>query len=238
MKIKGILFDKDGVLVDFASTWVEMAVQMAHDWAAMRGLDAGQLLSVAGYDPETHSFSPGSVWAAGNTDDLVAVWNKGGDAQTADRLAAFVNERCEKVSAVPLAPAGELQAMFRQLRKAGFRLGLATNDVEAGARRTMESFGLASMMEAIIGYDSVARPKPAPDPVIAFCRHCGISANEVLMIGDNIHDMEMASAAGCGLRIGALSGNSQRAALEPHADFLLDTILDLPQLLRQYNLMP
>jgi phosphoglycolate phosphatase len=50
------------------------------------------------------------------------------------------------------------------------------------------------------------------------------------MVGDNTHDLEMAHAAGAGLAIGVLSGNSTRAELAPRADIIVDSIADLPGL--------
>ena len=237
MKIAGILFDKDGVLVDFQKTWVDVAVAMAHDWAGGDEKRAGELLHMAGYQQASHSFAAGSVWAAGNTDDLVSVWNQGGSARDARQLAQFINHKCHQAVPVPVVPIADLQGLFGKLHRAGFRLGLATNDVEASARAAMGLFGLDGMLDIIIGYDSIDDPKPAAGPVLAFCEHCALAPAQVLMIGDNLHDMEMASRAGCGLRAGVLSGNSTAEMLSPHADFMLDSVLDLPQELRKRKLM-
>jgi len=51
-----------------------------------------------------------------------------------------------------------------------------------------------------------------------------------MMVGDNSHDMEMGRAAGCGVLVGVLTGNSNREDLAPMADHVLDTIEELPGL--------
>ena len=48
------------------------------------------------------------------------------------------------------------------------------------------------------------------------------------MIGDNLHDIAMARAAGAGAALGVLTGNSSRGHLAPHADVVLASIRDLP----------
>ena len=63
-----------------------------------------------------------------------------------------------------------------------------------------------------------------------FARHTGLDAKAIAMVGDNLHDLEMAHAAGAGLAIGVLSGNSTREQLEERADLIIDSIADLPAL--------
>jgi phosphoglycolate phosphatase len=67
--------------------------------------------------------------------------------------------------------------------------------------------------------------------VHAFCGACGLSPNEVAVIGDNLHDMEMGRDAGAGLVIGVLSGNSRREDFGTIADAVLESVADLPRYL-------
>lgn len=235
--LKGIVFDKDGVLVDFDRTWVNMLVDMARAWAGDDDREYERLLSVAGYDGANHSFFSGSIWAAGNTDDLVLAWDKTGLLSEQEKLAAFVNQHCLDCEVVPLFPVADLQRVFVGLKQAGLQLGLTTNDVESSARTTMTAFGLSPYLSLVVGYDSVTNPKPAADPMLDFCHHCELEPAHVAVVGDNVHDMEMAVAAGAGVKIGVLSGNSTADELRPHADFVLDSVMDLPQLLVREQLI-
>ena len=54
---------------------------------------------------------------------------------------------------------------------------------------------------------------------------------EVAVVGDNLHDLAMARAAGAGLAIGVLSGTSVVDELKPHADHVIGSIADLPEIL-------
>ena len=49
-----------------------------------------------------------------------------------------------------------------------------------------------------------------------------------MVVGDNVHDLAMARAAGAGAAIGVLSGNGAAADLAPLADAVLDSVCDLP----------
>ena len=111
------------------------------------------------------------------------------------------------------------------------RLGIATNDSEAGARATAEALGLTALFSVIIGYDSVARAKPHADQLELFAAKTGIPASAIAMVGDNGHDLEMAHAAGAGLAVGVLSGNSTLDDLASLSDAILGSIADLPDFL-------
>lgn len=49
-------------------------------------------------------------------------------------------------------------------------------------------------------------------------------------VGDNSYDMEMGQAAGAGLLVGVLTGNSERGDLEPLAHHLIGSITGLGDL--------
>ena len=66
----------------------------------------------------------------------------------------------------------------------------------------------------------------------AFGEAIGAPAGEIVVIGDNRHDLEMARSAGAGAAIGVLSGNSGRDDLAPLADAILASVRDLPAWLR------
>ena len=123
----------------------------------------------------------------------------------------------------------------RGLHRAGFRMGVATNDSTGGAEKTLLALGIAQMFDAAYGYDAVANPKPAPDTITAFCDLTGLKPSEVAMVGDNRHDLEMAKAGGAGLAVGVLSGTGTRESLAPLADVVLNSIVELPAYLSARN---
>lgn len=232
MAIRGILFDKDGTLIDFPSTWTPVLQALALEFAKGDQARADELMVVAGYDHPQRCFKQGSIWAAGNTLDLVTAWLP--DASDSERAATTrrVDDYCERLAPDTAVPVTDLARFFGNLRQSGFSLGVATNDVTRSAKATMERLGVADLLCAILGYDSVARPKPAADMVLAFCAEAGIEPGEVAVVGDNLHDLVMARAAGAALAIGVLTGNGTREDLGAYADHIIDSIEDLPRLLQ------
>jgi phosphoglycolate phosphatase len=106
-------------------------------------------------------------------------------------------------------------------------MGVATNDATAAAIAAMAALGLADLLPHVFGYDSVPNPKPAPDSVFAFAETVGVRPHEVVVVGDNRHDMEMARAARA-TAVGVLTGNSSLHDLAPLADVVLPSIRELP----------
>ena len=132
-----------------------------------------------------------------------------------------------------LKPLMPLRPVLQELHALKLRLGVATNDTAASAVLHMRALDAADLFDIILGADSVARPKPSGDMIHAFADAIGIGASEVAMVGDNPHDMETAHDAGAGLAIGVLSGNSAHDHLAPLADHVIDSISELPALLRK-----
>ena len=93
---------------------------------------------------------------------------------------------------------------------------------------TISRLGVRELFSAVIGYDSVVNPKPAADPVHLVCAMFGLEPQEALVIGDNVHDLEMAHNAGAGAAVGVLTGTATRDDLSSLADAVLDSIADLP----------
>ena len=226
--IKGILFDKDGTLVDFNATWFAVADLMAMEAAEGDRAGADRFLDMAGYDFAAKRFKADSVFAAGTNREVVELWFPGLSAE--DRLEALrhYNEMTAiQGSQMAVALPGMAQALAA-LHARPYRLGVATNDSTAGCEKTLLALGVAQLFDAAYGYDAVANPKPAPDTVLAFCDLTGLKPSEIAMVGDNRHDLEMARAGGCGLAVGVLSGTGTRDTLAPMADVVLDSIADLP----------
>ena len=238
MAIKGLMFDKDGTLVDFQATWFAIGDALALRAAAGDRARADGLLERAGYDFERQCFRGNSVFAAGTNADIVALWYPDSDGETRKALVAeFDSVTAETGAARSVALPGSLEALA-VLHRSGFRLGLATNNSTYGAEKTLLALGVAQLFDAAYGYDAVANPKPAPDAIQAFADFTGLRPSEIAMIGDNRHDLQMARAGGAGLAVAVLSGTGTRETLAPLADVVLGSVAELPAFLAEVGRTP
>lgn len=231
MAIKGILFDKDGTLLDYVATWMPLNHKAA---LAAAGGDQGladQLLAATGYDAAADRVLSGSALAASTNREIAACWATlmpGRDPDDLTRLLEGIFTQGGRHSATPVA---ELAPLLTRLKARGFSLGVATSDSEAGAHATLAHFGVVEQLDFLAGYDSGFTPKPSPNLVAGFCSATGLAAVEVCVVGDNLHDLEMGRAAGAGLVVGVLTGTSEHGDLAPLADRVLDSIVGLEALL-------
>ncbi len=228
-RFKAILFDKDGTLVDFNGTWLTLYEKLALEAADGDSAEAERLLRIGGYERASNVFLAGSELAAGTTDTIIRLWIGEADMKRAAFWKARMDRAFTEEGPAAAVPVPGLHATLAHLHGEGRGLAVVTNDLEAAARRTIEKFGVTRLFSAFIGYDSVQNPKPAADPVHLACKLLGIEPHEAVVVGDNVHDLEMAHAAGAGAAIGVLTGTTGRDGLAPLADAVLPSIADLPE---------
>ncbi|MFO1121209.1 MAG: HAD family hydrolase [Hyphomicrobiales bacterium] len=232
MRIRGLLFDKDGTLIDVNRTWVPI---YRHILADLFGVDedgAVAMMEKVGYDRQSGQFLANSILAAGTTRQLAEAWWPDLDAAgIAEKTRMLDNDYTHMVTA-SLHPLLPLEPLLAELRAMGLKLGVGTNDSQVSARSHMHHAGVLHHFEEIIGADTVRIPKPSGDMVRRFAEITGIAPSEIAMIGDNPHDMEEARNGRAGLAIAVLSGNAGHGDIAHLADHTIASIADLPALLR------
>jgi phosphoglycolate phosphatase len=85
--------------------------------------------------------------------------------------------------------------MLSALRDAGHTLAIATGKSHAGLARALDNTGLRPLFSASRCADQCA-PKPAPDMLLELMDELEASESNTLMIGDTVHDLQMAAHAG------------------------------------------
>lgn len=225
-KIRGILFDKDGTLIDFNKTWIPRVLEVAEYLANDCGQPdrVNELLLAGGFDPQQQSWKPDSPLAAGTNQQVYDLWGQMlGIEIDGDRYA-----HCQwifRLSHSDYAPVlDDMDGFMHSLQLHGIVLGVATMDDEANARSTLEQLHIASRFDFVCGADSGFGIKPGPGMVNAFCQHTHLSADSVVMVGDSPFDLVMGRNAGVALTVGVLTGATEARHLESHADYVFDDI--------------
>jgi len=75
-------------------------------------------------------------------------------------------------------------------------VGVCSLNSEAACRIALETYGLDSDIEVIVGRDSVEGEKPDPEPLLTVVDALGASPDRTLFIGDSESDEETAHRAG------------------------------------------
>ncbi|QLF69532.1 HAD family hydrolase [Peteryoungia desertarenae] len=228
--IAGIVFDKDGTLLDFDASWGPVNREVALMAAAGDQDLADRLLLVCGMDPVTGDIAADSLFAAGNTVEIAEGMVAAGALLPLETLIPRIDD-CFAKAAEFSVPVADLAPLFSSLHAKGLKLGIASSDNERSIRIAATRLGIIEYVDFIAGYDSGHGYKPEAGMVLGFCSATGLHPTEVAVIGDNNHDLQMGINAGAGLKIGVLSGTGSRETLSGLADCILEDVTQLEALL-------
>ena len=232
MVLQGLLLDKDGTLIDFDATWGPATFE------AMRVLSDGDrphleaLMRLSHYVEAERRLLPSSPLVAGSSADYGPDWARALGRVPGPDFFREMDELFAVWGLKTLAPIHDPAAIVGGLKRAGFHLGIATNDSEVSARAQSRALGLDPYLDFVAGYDSGFGRKPDPGMVLGFAKALGLPPGAVALVGDSLHDLHAAHAAGS-IAIAVLTGPlgaAARAELEPHADYVIDSIAELPRL--------
>lgn len=222
--VRGIVFDKDGTLFDFASTWEPWSYHFLQGLADGDTKREAEIAAVMGFDLVLKKFNPTSPFIASSSGEVAALLHPYFPDRSKAELLAHLDAEAEKApqaAAVPLAP------LLSNLRARGIALGVATNDSEAPARAHLAQADAEELFDFIAGYDSGHGAKPAPGQLIAFTEHCNLDPAQTVMVGDSTHDLHAGRAAGM-QTVAVLTGVASEDVLAPLADVVLPDIGHLP----------
>ncbi|EOD64386.1 HAD-IA family hydrolase [Amycolatopsis vancoresmycina] len=122
----------------------------------------------------------------------------------------FVRESYRLAHLVRVFPG--VREVLTALRENGYGLAVATGKSGPRARSLLERLALLPLFDHVLGSDEVAHPKPAPDIVRRAMSLLGAQAEETIMIGDAVTDLQSARGAGV-TAVAAFWGETDEAAL-------------------------
>jgi|SRR5579863_3291257 len=229
MPIAAVLFDKDGTLIDFHRTWGPATYEMMR--ALAKGDEAALLRQAEAlhFSLETRRFLMTSPLIAGSSASYGALWGEALGRNDFEALKREIDALAAVESLKALTPIGRPREVLGALKSRGLRLGLATNDAAASARRHLDALELADMFDFVAGYDSGHGGKPEPGMILAFAHEMGVAPSAVAMVGDTTHDLKAARAAGA-IAVAVLTGPAPMEELAGDADHVLADIGELPGL--------
>ena len=239
--IRGILFDKDGTLIDFDSIWIPLAFELTDRLLAngsvpapLREAHRRTLLRKIGVD-ENGGMSPESVYASGTEQELAEVlYRSAGELEFAlpdygsffasihRDVAAYMDTHRHSISPVPKAA-----QTLETLRELGLILGVSTSDSEENTRLCLEETKLLPYFHYIGCPNASRNPKPSGDILLDFSSRFGILPEEVAVVGDTAVDIAFAKRNHAGLAIAVMNGAGGHDELARKADYVLPGISGL-----------
>ncbi|KNG94460.1 hypothetical protein ATO11_08475 [Pseudaestuariivita atlantica] len=225
--MQGIIFDKDGTLLDFHGTWSAFAAATIGTFAGPDPDARAALAAVWEFDLATGRFADTSPAVAGTNRELAELAAGVLPDTTPDLLEGRLAEAVTEAPVVGVLP---LRPVLGRLASGGLKLGIMTNDAETAARAHMQALDVGDMFAAVLGSDSGAGAKPSGAPLREAARRMGVTPDRCAMVGDSTHDLRAGRDAGM-VTIAVLTGTADAETLAPWADLVLPSVADLPDAL-------
>lgn len=216
MRLRAVLFDMDGTLLDTAPDFIAISQAMLAD----RGLPA-----VA--DKLIRDEISGGAKAM-----VAATFAMSPQDPAFEPLRLEFLERYQRDCAVHSRLFDGMAELLADIEKAGLIWGVVTNKPVRFAQPIMEQLGLAERSALLICPDHVTHSKPHPEPLILACSQLDLDPASVLFVGDDLRDIESGRDAGtktAAVRYGYIHPNDN----PDHwgADVVVDHPLDLRKVL-------
>ena len=172
MRLRGVLFDLDGVLVESRAAWFEVMRAIAHKF---------------GY-PEISAEQMERAWGQGIAED-VRVFYPGFTVQKLEGEYNLMFRRY--VQHLKVEPDGP--SVFEQLRANRIRVAVVTNSPSEIAGAMLDAARVHP--DVLVSGNDVCEPKPAPDGILAALTLLELTASEAMFVGDTNFDREAARRA-------------------------------------------
>lgn len=211
--LKALLFDLDGTLVDSVPD-IAAATNQLLDSEGHAPLEVDEVRRMIGHG--IPKLVERALAARGRVLDAEAL------APLVARMMAFYGDNLTGRTA--LLP-GAREALEEGAR-AGLGLAVVTNKPEGFSRTIVAHFGLEDLVPVVVGGDTCATRKPAPEMLLQAAAKLGATPATAVMVGDSGADVDSARAAGMKVVV-VRGGYGGVAAEDLGADIVIDTLADL-----------
>ncbi len=122
---------------------------------------------------------------------------------------------------------------LEKLKEMGIRLAIVSTKRRNTIARGLEIIGAAHLFEVVVGVDDVSRVKPDPEPILLALEKLGLNQSDVIMIGDNSHDIEGGKNAGVRTAGVAWAFKGKDFLQQFNPDYMLEHMSDLLSIVKE-----
>ncbi|MDF2641230.1 MAG: phosphoglycolate phosphatase [Pseudomonas sp.] len=180
MRLRAVLFDMDGTLLDTAPDFIAIAQAMLAD---------------RGFPPVDDKLIRDEI-SGGAKAMVAATFAMSPNEPEFEALRLEFLERYQQGCAVHSRLFDGMETLLADIEKAGLIWGVVTNKPVRFAEPIMQQLGLAERSALLICPDHVTRSKPDPEPLILACSKLDLDPASVLFVGDDLRDIESGRDAG------------------------------------------
>lgn len=216
MKYKHIVFDIDGTLLDTVDSLLN-SLQETIFQLQRRTLDIEELRFALGI--------PGEIIL----EQL--------DVKDSKEANLLWNENLKKYNNSITVFDG-IESTIKELKRKFYKVGIITSKNKKEYTNDFLPFEISKYFDYVVCSEDSVLHKPNPEPMKAYLAKTGVSKEEVLYVGDTVHDMKCASEAGvdCALALwGCSSAQHIKATYYLNQPYEIINILDKNYIMNMYK---
>ena len=220
MKLKGLIFDMDGTLVDNLA-YHFLAFEK---YAKREGFTLLEPVSL-----KINGMHSNDIFPLLLGDEVVAKYGL-------DRLNREKEEVYRDMYRPKIAPIAGLMELLQSAKKAGVKCAIGSSGCRENVEMIVEGLGIADLIDASISGSDVTHGKPHPEIFIKAYEALGLKAEECVVVEDAVNGIVAGVAAGCKCIAVTTTASaetlSEAGASMCFADYSTVTIEQINELLR------
>ena len=210
-KIKGVLFDLDGTLID-SYELILTSFRYTINEICGKNVPDEELMAKVGQPLATQ------------------MWDFAETEEEHKRLLDIYRTHNESIHDKTIHSFPGVKEALVILQDAGLLLGVVTSKMSPLAARGLRACGLFDFFDFVVSPDTFPEHKPAPGPVKHSCELLKLKPSECIYLGDSPFDMQAGIAAGC-VSVAALWGMfSKGELLANNPDYTCKSMKDFARL--------
>lgn len=178
-KIKGFIFDLDGVITDTAEYHYKSWQKLANEEGLFFNREVNEQLRGVSRMDSLEIILDGKDLA----EDLKKEWT--------DRKNAYYQEYLEEITKDDILD--DMEAKLMKLKEAGFKIAVGSSS--RNAKKVLKHLQISDIFDTISDGNSVENAKPAPDLFLHTAKNLGLEPEECVVLEDAESGVEAALAA-------------------------------------------
>ena len=222
MKLKALLFDLDGTLIEFKFRVIELKKELFDK------LNDNNVIIEKRFQKESIQ----------NICEEAQRIMKNNANKECDRITSDMKEIIEKYEIEGLNQSAikkDVFYVFNWLKKKEIKLALVTNNGRKSAEYAVNRFELIDYFDVIITRDEVNKWKPHPEPIQKAINQLKIESSEGIFIGDSKMDIQSSKSAGVKVVSIPTGIHSKQQLDEEDPDYLIYSLLEIITIVNNIN---
>lgn len=215
------------VLIDLDGTLVDSVPDLAYC--------VDEMMKALGREPWGEEKVRG--WVGNGVDRLVmraltdTLWEDPEDDEFETAHHIFMKLYAENISGRSRLYTGVMEGID-YIKGEGVKVGCVTNKAAAFTVPLLKDMGIYDKFDIVVSGDTTPKKKPDPMPLLHAANQLGVKAEECLMVGDSMHDVEAARKAGFQVACVPYGYNHGVDIREAGPDAVIDSLAELKNLFK------